>query len=122
GSRELSSRRWKWHSIAWSSRTAELRFYFRRCFFLRERRRQLIRSGHRDHHDADQNEQSSQNRSQTQRFTTQEISDQYGDNRIYVCVGSDSGWRLMMNQPYVRSKSDDGARDNQVDQRKPRSQ
>ena len=78
------------------------------------------RARHRDHDHADQDEQSSYYRSQADRFTSEEISDDYGDNRIHVCVGANFCRRFMMNKPDVGGKRDDGACDDQIDQREPR--
>src|SRR6266853_4830295 len=98
-----------------------LRFHNFCRIFHRVCRYRYFRSRRRDHYHTDQNQQSPQNRSQAKRFAAEEISNQDGHNRIYVRVGADFCRRFMMNQPYVGGITDDGARDNQVEQREPRT-
>src|SRR5438105_508517 len=81
----------------------------------------LLRWSHGNDHHADQNKQSPQNRSQAKRFAAQEIPNKNSHNRIHVRVGPDFRRRFMMNQPHVGGKPDDRARDDQVEQRKPRA-
>ena len=98
-----------------------LRSHCFRRVFPRECRFPLTCRRRGDHHHADQNEQSSQNRSQAKRFAAQEISHQHGHHRIHVRVGADFCRRFMMNQPDVGGERDDRAGDDQVEQREPRS-
>src|SRR5260370_16150557 len=98
-----------------------LRFHYFCRIFHRVCRYRYFGWRRRDHYHTDQNQQSPQNRSQAKRFAAEEISNQDGHNRIYVRVGADFCRRFMMNQPYVGGITDDGARDNQVEQREPRS-
>src|ERR1700728_4110596 len=72
-----------------------------------------------DDEDANKNTKSSENGSQAERFAAQKISDQYGYNRIHVGIGADLCRRFMMDEPQIGSEADDGAEDDEVEQREP---
>lgn len=60
-----------------------------------------------DDDDADEDERGSQDGAEAEGFAGEEVSDENGDERVDVGVGSDAGGRVVVEQPEVGGESDD---------------